>query len=175
MLLARELQSAGYDGDPASFVALLIGAFSKCPPRWTVDELTINPDKAMRFCAHVRRESGCPRLGDEVILGTLVNRRKRGELAGKPRRTVSFAIRTEEELWRCGFRQSRVEFYDIIADAMHCHCPNWNDQELLCRPQEAIKICDHVRKFTRMSNLADNVILRILVNGRKGGWRRRHA
>jgi len=43
---------------------------------WTVDELLLHPREAVKFCDDVRRKHGYHDLPDDIILRTIMNRRK---------------------------------------------------------------------------------------------------
>lgn len=43
---------------------------------WTIDELLLHPREAVRFCDDVRRKHGYFDLPDDIILRSILNRRK---------------------------------------------------------------------------------------------------
>ena len=75
------------DFDPAEFgvdlprdqlVDELVGDFAETyRDAWTIDELCLHPREAMRFCDDVRRRHAYYDLPDDIILRSIMNRRKR--------------------------------------------------------------------------------------------------
>jgi hypothetical protein len=47
-----------------------------CRGEWTVDELLLHPREALHFCDEFRRSNGYFQLPDDVILRSLMTRRK---------------------------------------------------------------------------------------------------
>ena len=45
---------------------------------WTIDELCLHPREALQFCDDLRRKHGFRYLPDDIILRSIMNRRKRG-------------------------------------------------------------------------------------------------
>jgi len=45
---------------------------------WTIDELCLHPREALQFCDDLRRKHGFKYLPDDVILRSIMNRRKHG-------------------------------------------------------------------------------------------------
>lgn len=164
--LPLELKEAGYRGDPATFVDLMVEVYRVSPPRWTADELTLRPDDAIRFCNRVRRKAGCRRVQDHAILSALIGVRKNTRrLTAIPRRHATSPVRAQRILRDRGYDWD--DFLALILDTMRNLCPNWNDQELLFRPSEAIKVCASVRHRSRQVDLDDRTILGVLANSRK--------
>lgn len=75
--LADELKDCGCQADSDVFRELVRELHSVMHPAWTDEELLYHPDDAKAFCGVVRRRAGSPGLPDDLILRTLVNRRKR--------------------------------------------------------------------------------------------------
>ena len=44
--------------------------------QWTIEELTLHPREAVRFCDDVRHQHGYYDVPDDIILRTIVNARK---------------------------------------------------------------------------------------------------
>lgn len=44
--------------------------------QWSIDELVLHPREALRFCDDVRRKHGFFDLPDDIILRSIMNRRK---------------------------------------------------------------------------------------------------
>jgi hypothetical protein len=45
---------------------------------WTIDELCLHPREALQFCDDLRRKHEFKYLPDDIILRSIMNRRKRG-------------------------------------------------------------------------------------------------
>jgi hypothetical protein len=45
---------------------------------WTIDELCLHPREAARFCDDARRKHGFYDVPDDIILRSIMNRRKYG-------------------------------------------------------------------------------------------------
>ena len=84
--LSDELKAAGYEGDVAAFRDRLTDVFVEMFRSWTVEELTFHPKEAVHLCNVVRRATGAPDLPDFVILRTLSNKRKKGDMPRHRRR-----------------------------------------------------------------------------------------
>jgi hypothetical protein len=69
----------GVDMDREMFIDSMADLFSeKYHNMWTIDDLVCRPDDAKEFCREFKRKHVCPDLPDHLILGSLMNRRKRG-------------------------------------------------------------------------------------------------
>lgn len=66
-----------------------------------------------------------------------------------------------------GWEGDRADFNDLLVDVQHSFCPDWSDEQLLCRPRSAIEFCDLVRRRANNQNLPDELILRALVHIRR--------
>ncbi len=75
--------------------------------------------------------------------------------------------RLESRLREHGCEMDVVNFRDLLAESLHNICPNWNDEELMHNPQEALRYCAEVRTRANCPGLPDDVILRALSGMRK--------
>lgn len=67
----------GVDMDLEPFRDLMVDEFNeKFRGQWTVDELCLHPREALQFCDDVRRKHGHYYLPDDVILRSIMQRRK---------------------------------------------------------------------------------------------------
>jgi hypothetical protein len=79
-LMARQIidpKDYGIDMDKANFVDELASDFGEIyHGQWSVDELLLHPREALNFCDLVRRKHGWFDLPDDIMLRTLMTRRK---------------------------------------------------------------------------------------------------
>jgi|HubBroStandDraft_6_1064221.scaffolds.fasta_scaffold699931_1 hypothetical protein len=69
----------GVDMDREMFIDSMLEVFDeKYHGMWTVDDLVCRPDDAKEFCRDFKKKHGCPDFPDYLILGSIMNRRKRG-------------------------------------------------------------------------------------------------
>ena len=72
-------QDFGVNMDRNEFDDLLVDAFnSTYRGQWTIDELCLHPNEALQFCNGIKRQHGWFDLPDDIILRTIMNRRKHG-------------------------------------------------------------------------------------------------
>lgn len=74
--LEAELDACGCELTRAQFHELLERMRESHYPLRTPDDLVCHPDEAKAYCELIRAETGCPKLGDFLILRTLLNARK---------------------------------------------------------------------------------------------------
>lgn len=90
-----------------------------------------------------------------IALDELTPRRKR------------MSRKLESELEECRCRLSPSEFRALLVERHATMHPAWSEDELTCHPDEAKVFCGVIR--TEVScNVPDHVILRTLLNTRKG-------
>jgi hypothetical protein len=78
------------------------------------------------------------------------------------------AVRLERALRSHGCDFSSEKFREMLADMFHKMFPNWNDEDLLHNPVEAIRFCNAIRQVPGCGGLEDDeVILRALSGMRK--------
>ena len=78
------------------------------------------------------------------------------------------AARLEKVLRSHGCDFSSEKFREMLADMFHKMFPNWNDEDLLHNPLEAIRFCNAIRQVPGCECLEDDeVILRALSGMRK--------
>ena len=80
MNLSQVLTQADCKLDTQIFRDLVKATFVDKYPTMSDEDVYCRPAEAMIFCNKVRQAARTPHLGDEVILRTLTNIRKRGEL-----------------------------------------------------------------------------------------------
>ena len=73
-----------------------------------------------------------------------------------------------KELKASGCTLGREEFYELVQDVRVAMCPSWTVDELACNPQDAIRVCNEVRRRTH-APVPDNVVMHALMNARKRG------
>jgi len=75
--LSQTLADYGIDDDPEAFKDGLVDLFHGLYPAFTVDELLVRPREALRYCDAVRDKHRNYDLPDDLVLRSLLNRRKR--------------------------------------------------------------------------------------------------
>lgn len=80
MNLSQVLNQADCKLHPQIFRDLVRATFIDKYPTMSDEDVYCRPAEAMIFCNKVRQAARTPQLSDEVILRTLTNIRKRGEL-----------------------------------------------------------------------------------------------
>lgn len=72
-----EPQEFGVDMPKDEFVDLLVGDFAQTfRDAWTIDELCLHPRDALKFCDDVRHRHGFFDVPDDIILRSIMLRRK---------------------------------------------------------------------------------------------------
>lgn len=67
----------GIDMGKPEFLDLMVEEFNDTyRGRWTIDELCLHPREAIRFCDDVRHKYGYYDVPDDVILRSIMQRRK---------------------------------------------------------------------------------------------------
>lgn len=67
----------GVDMDRDEFMDMMVEEFSTVyRGMWTIDELCLHPRDAMRFCDDVRHKHHWPDVPDDIILRSVMIRRK---------------------------------------------------------------------------------------------------
>jgi hypothetical protein len=75
--------------------------------------------------------------------------------------------RLEDRLLACGCQMGAVDFRDLLAETLHNLYRNWNDEDLMHRPEEALRYCRAGRHAAKCLDLPDELILRALSGMRK--------
>lgn len=78
--LENELSGCGWAGDPEEFRDLLTGIFRVMFPNLTDEDVLCDEHAPARFVRAVRVAANSPDLPHTLILRTLLNTRKRGDL-----------------------------------------------------------------------------------------------
>lgn len=73
----------------------------------------------------------------------------------------------EEELEQCGCALTPSAFRELIEDMKAATSPAWTIDDLVCHPDEAKAFCETIRLKTSCSGMADDLILRTLMNVRR--------
>jgi hypothetical protein len=81
MYLKTELETCGYPKTAEAFRDRLADIFSEMYPGQTVEDLLIDELEPRRFVGVVRSDMRCPKLAHELILKTLLNIRRLGNLS----------------------------------------------------------------------------------------------
>jgi hypothetical protein len=77
------------------------------------------------------------------------------------------AQRFEARLRASGCDMDLETFRDLLIDVLHNMYRNWDDEDLLHHPQEALAFCKVVRQTAGCEGLPDDLILGVLSGTRK--------
>jgi len=74
-----------------------------------------------------------------------------------------------------GWEGDRADFDDLLVEVLHAYCPDWTDEQLLCRPTMALEYVSIVRRRCHMPAMPEELICRALVNIRRRSEQRSGA
>lgn len=75
---AFDPRTFGVDLDRENFIDQIVGEFNDVyRGTVTIDELLLHPSEALRFCSDVRRKFGYFDVPDDIVLRSIMTRRKR--------------------------------------------------------------------------------------------------
>jgi hypothetical protein len=80
---------------------------------------------------------------------------------------TTVARRLEDRLAEFGVEMDADSFRTLLTDTLNGMYRNWNDEELMHRPSEALRYCHAIRQASRGYDLPEEVILRALSGQRK--------
>jgi hypothetical protein len=100
------------------------------------------------------------------VAGILSDREGPTRLGNFPRGTI-MAQRFETHLRDSGYDMDLETFRDLLIDVLHNMYRNWDDEDLLHHPQEALAFCRVVRQTAGCARLSDDLILRVLSSTHK--------
>ena len=83
MKLSENLKACGFEGTPEVFKAMLLESLRTDFPTSTIDAVLRTPAVATRFCEFVRERFPSANLHDSIVLGTLMNIRRRKDCPQK--------------------------------------------------------------------------------------------
>lgn len=166
MRLVSELRASKCKDSPEKFKERLIDRLMVSFEGQTIDDLVTVPDEAMRFCELIRQEIGGADLCDAAILKALMNIRRSKNC---PQGLKSRLTRTNwsQFIEDAGIDLEPERFYEVLVEGLTSMYRESTVDEMLCHPVEAKSYCDYIRKCLGNSALADETLLRPLLNYRK--------
>ncbi len=165
MKLSENLKACGFEGTPEEFRAILLDSLKSDFPTSTIDSLLRTPAVATRFCEFVREQFPNANLHDAIILGTLMNIRRRKEcppkLIGAPSKVKLSTLLAEG-----GCSMGVANFRQLTATCLESMCKGQPIQEVLRHPREALALCEYIKAKCKASRLPHSLILQVLLTFR---------
>ena len=166
MKLSENLKACGFEGTPQSFKALLLESLRTDFPTSTIDAVLRTPAVATRFCEFVREQFPTANLHDAIILGTLMNIRRRKECPQKLIGTPS-KVKLSKLLADGGCSMGVANFRQLVAACLETMCKGQSIHEVICHPREALALCEYIRAKCKSASLPHSLILQVLLTFRK--------
>ena len=166
MKLSENLKACGFEGTPEGFRDILLGSLRSDFPTSTIDVVLRTPAVATRFCECVREQFPNANLHDALILGTLMNIRRRKEcpqkLIGAPSK-----VKLSTLLADGGCTMGVADFRKLAATCLETMCKGQSIHDVLCHPREALALCEYIRAKCKAAPLPHSLILQVLLTYRK--------
>ena len=166
MKLSENLKACGFSGTPESFKAMLLESLKTDFPTSTIDSVLRTPAVATRFCEFVRERFPDANLHDSIVLGTLMNIRRRREcsqnLIGGPSK-----IKLSKLLADGGCSMGVTEFRKLVAACLQTMCRGQTIHDVLCHPRESLALCEYIKAKCKAVALPHSLILQVLLTFRK--------
>ena len=166
MKLSEKLKACGFNGTPESFRSMLLESLRSDFPTSTIDAVLRTPAVATRFCEFVREQFPNANLHDALILGTLMNIRRRNEcpqkLIGLPSK-----VKLSTLLADGGCTMGVADFRQLAAACLETMCKGQSIHQVLCHPREALALCEYIRVKCKAAPLPHSLILQVLLTYRK--------
>jgi hypothetical protein len=166
MKLSENLKACGFEGSPEGFKAMLLESMRTDFPTSTIDAVLRTPAVATRFCEFVRDQFPNANLHDAIILGTLMNIRRRKEcsqkLIGAPSK-----VKLSKLLADGGCSMRVADFRQLVATCLETMCKGQSIKEVLRHPREALALCEYVKAKCDAAALPHSLILQVLLTFRE--------
>lgn len=166
MKLSENLKACGFEGTPEEFRTILLESLKSDFPTSTIDAVLRTPAVATRFCEFVREQYPNANLHDAIILGTLMNIRRRKEcpqkLIGAPSK-----VKLSTLLVDGGCAMPVADFRQLAANCLETMFQGQSIHEVLCHPREALALCEYIRVKCKAAPLPHSLILQVLLTYRK--------
>lgn len=166
MKLSENLKACGFEGTPDAFKAMLLESLRSDFPTSTIDLVLRTPAVATRFCEFVREQFPGANLHDAIVLGTLMNIRRRKEcsqkLIGAPSK-----VKLSKLLSDGGCPLGISDFRQLVADCLETMCTGQSIHQVICHPRESLALCEFIRAKSKASALPHSLILQVLLTFRK--------
>ena len=144
MKLSENLRACGFEGTPENFRSMLLESLRSDFPTSTIDAVLRTPAVATRFCECIREQFPNANLHDALVLGALMNVRRRKEcpqkLIGLPSK-----VRLSTLLAEGGCTMGVADFRKLAAACLEMMCKGQSIHEVLCHPREALALCEYIR------------------------------
>lgn len=166
MKLSENLKACGFEGTSEGFEAMLLESLRTDFPTSTIDAVLRTPAVATRFCEFVREQFPSANLHDAIVLGTLMNIRRRKEcspkLIGNPSK-----VKLSKLLADGGCSMGVSDFRELVASCLETMCKGQSIHQVICHPREALALCEYIRSKSRAVSLQHSLILQVLLTYRK--------
>ena len=166
MKLSENLKACGFDGTPEDFRGILLESLRSDFPTSTIDIVLRTPAAATRFCECIRAQFPDANLHDGLILGALMNIRRRKDcppkLIGAPSK-----VKLSTLLADGGCSMEVADFRQLAAECLDTMCKGQSIHEVLCHPREALALCEYIRLKCKAAPLPHSLILQVLLTYRK--------
>ena len=166
MKLSENLKACGFEGTPEVFKAMLLELLRTDFPTSTIDAVLRTPAVATRFCEFVRERFPSANLHDSIVLGTLMNIRRRKECSQKLIGTPS-KVRLSKLLADGGCSMGVSDFRELVAACLETMCKGQSIYEVMCHPREALALCEYIKTKSKATLLPHSLILQVLLTFRK--------
>jgi hypothetical protein len=111
----------GVELNLADFKRMMWSEFGSKYAQWTVEDLLVNPREGICFCDHIRKTHGYYELPDNIILKTLLNRRKAMPSRKSVRNNSTARFYLPEQLPDCGPLPTTTEASMNDYTGIQCH------------------------------------------------------
>jgi len=82
-------------------------------------------------------------------------------------RRKKMSRKLQDELKECGCELEPEQFRELLEERKMTTSPAWTIDDLVCHPDEAKNFCNLIRQETNCPKMADDLILRTLMNVRR--------
>jgi hypothetical protein len=166
MKLSENLKACGFEETPEVFKAMLLESLRTDFPTSTIDVVLRTPAVATKFCEFVREQFPTSNLHDAIVLGTLMNIRRRKEcpqkLVGGPSK-----VKLSKLLADGGCSMGVADFRKLVAACLETMCKGQSIHDVLCHPREALALCEYIKTKCKAAILPHSLILQVLLTFRK--------
>ncbi len=166
MKLSENLKACGFTRSTEDFKGLLLETLRTNFPTATIDFVLSTPAVATKYCETIRESYPEANLHDAIVLGTLMNIRKRKEcpkkLIGGPSK-----VRLSKLLSDGGCSMKVSAFRELVAECLANMCDGQSIHAVLCHPREALALCEYIKTKSQADALPHSLILKVLLSIRK--------
>jgi len=166
MKLSENLKACGFESSTEKFKSLLLETLRTNFPTATIDSVLSTPAVATKYCETIRETYPDANLHDAIVLGTLMNIRRRKEcpkkLIGGPSK-----IKLSKLLSDGGCKMTITAFRKLVAECFRNICDEQSIHTVLCHPREALALCEYIKTKSEAASLPHSLILKVLLSIRK--------